>query len=190
MSLRIGGHRQALIGSATSISVVSGELLKIQRDGPRSRCLIRRFSVGAIASHPGFMTTAVAILVLIAGRARASDAAELANLFADCSGVWQAVSIMESRIGKPISAERYAGLARAASASASYILAVDRGAEDLRQFGADVEPRESEARLQMLALIDRRDGTRVDQWMSTCAATLETQTEIVQLIQDYQYDRK
>jgi len=128
------------------------------------------------------------------GNARAADTTELANLFADCSGVWQAVSIMESRIGKPLSAERYAVLAQVASASASYVLAVDHSARSadsrqIRSWDSYVEPRASGARLQMLTLIDEHDGDRVDHWIGTCAATLEAQTAIVEQIRDHLSDR-
>jgi hypothetical protein len=152
--------------------------------------LIKSSSAGAIASRNAFMAAIVAVVSLLAcGKARADDATGLADLFAHCSGVWQAVSIMEARIGKPISAQRYASLAQAASASANYILAADHGARagDQWQSGSwdsYVEPRTSGARLQMLTLIDRQDGDRVDQWLRSCAATLETQTEIVKLIRD------
>jgi hypothetical protein len=136
----------------------------------------------------------VAMVVLGGGQARAADATELANVFADCSGVWQAVSIMESRVGRQLSAERYAGLAWAATASAGYILAVDYSAraEDSQQIGSwdsYVEPRASGARLQMLTLIDNQDADRVDHWIGACAATLQTQTQIVRLIRNQMADR-
>ena len=156
----------------------------------RSGLLIKPSSIGSIASRNAFTAAILAVVsLLVCGTARADNANELAYLFADCSGVWQAVSIMEARIGKSISAQRYASLAQAASASASYLLAADHGARagDPRQSGSwdsYVEPRTSGARFEMLTLIDHQDGTRVDQWLRSCAATLETQTEIVKLIRD------
>jgi hypothetical protein len=133
------------------------------------------FAIGAVIALTRF------------GDARADGASDLADVFADCSGVWQAVSIMEARIGKPISAQRYAGLAQGASVSASYLLSLDRGARngnvgDVGGWELYVEPRTSDARIEMLTLIDREDGARVDQWLGSCAATLETQTEIVKLV--------
>jgi hypothetical protein len=137
--------------------------------------------------HLATVAIGAVVAVTACGNARADGSSNLAEVFADCSGVWQAVSIMEARIGKPLSAQRYAGLAQGASVSASYLLALDNGAQDVAVHDVDgwvtyVEPRTRGARVEMLTLIDREDGARVDQWLASCAATLETQTEIVQLI--------
>ncbi len=146
--------------------------------------------ITAHTSRRAFKTALATVAMLIAaGVARADDATNLADLFADCSGVWQAVSIMEARIGKDISAQRYATLSQAASASASYILAVDHEGKNgaVRQAaGWDdyVTPRAIDARVEMLTLIDDQDGAEVDGRMKVCAATLGTQSEIVQLIRD------
>src|SRR5262245_65390683 len=104
---------------ATLISVAKNELPTIPGGAIRSSGSLSRSSrVGRVTLRPTFKAGIIAIVALIGGNARAADATDLADLFADCSGIWQAVSIMESRIGKAVSAERYAGLARAASTSA------------------------------------------------------------------------
>jgi hypothetical protein len=196
-------------GSATSISVLSRELPTIPDRFVRSARLTRASNTAASTSRRksrALLVTAVLSVVTHSSRAdlsiathpartdlsivmhpaRTDDATQLAGLFADCSGIWQAVSIMEARIGKDISARRYASLSQAARESAGYILAADRGAEGnvRRATGWDgyVRPRANAARAEMLLLIDAQDGPRVDDRMQACAATLQTQSEIVQLI--------